>query len=245
MLDDAGRALAERHVNVAAGAAWRFWRKAPRADADELRAIAYFALVQAVARFPDYQREHGYALDDHRYLVAFIDRRVTGALLDWARGEDWVTRAQRQVVKTVEAVAWPGATLAELAGAAGLPEAEVRGAMAAAESKPAYLDQALGESLAAGIADPAEDVDSRAVVRSVLAAAVRVIGALPWQQQTILAWHYLHGRSVKDYAAAAGISEEQAASLHQAAILEVHAAMLAEAADDGCACGRRGSCACA
>jgi DNA-directed RNA polymerase specialized sigma subunit len=249
VLDDAGRALAEAHVNVATGAAWRFWRKAPRADADELRAIAYFALCQAVARFPDYQREHGYPLDDHRYLVAFIDRRVTGALLDWARGEDWVTRSQRTKAKIIEAAAENGADgTAQLAEASGLTEDEVRQVQAAQAASPICLDGDYGSSGGSGWAeslpDQSAEVESQAVVSSVLAAALRVIRGLPWQQQALLAWHYIEGGTLRAYAEAAGITPAQAVSLHHSAVLEVHDAMLAEAAE-GCGCGRQGSCACA
>jgi RNA polymerase sigma factor (sigma-70 family) len=242
VLDDAGRALAERYVNVASGAAWRYWRKAPRADIDELQAIAYAGLVQAVERFPDYQAEHGYALDDHRYLVAFIDRRVQGALLDWSRGEDWVTRSQRAKAKIIEAAAENGADgTAQLAEASGLTEDEVREVLAAKAASPMHLDS--HPDWAAGIPESA-DVESTAVAAGIMSAAVMVIRRLAWQQQAILAWYYLHGRSLRDYAREAGISPEQASSLHQAAILEVHAAMLAEADEDRCACRQQGSCGC-
>jgi DNA-directed RNA polymerase specialized sigma subunit len=130
-LDDAGRRLVEKYVNIAEGAAWSFWKRAPRAELDEVKGIAYAGLVQGVERFPRYQAEHGYPLDDHRYLVAFLNLRVRGAIGDWARSQDWMTRSQRGRLKRVEEQCAPGATLAEQAEATGLTEAEIVDAQAA------------------------------------------------------------------------------------------------------------------
>jgi DNA-directed RNA polymerase specialized sigma subunit len=249
VLDDAGRALAERYVNVATGAAWRYWRKAPRSDIDELQGIAYAALCQAVARFPSYQDEHGYSQDDHRYVVAFIDRRVQGALLDYGRSQDWLTRAQRAKAKLLQDAEQQGAgSVAEQAEAAGLTEAEVREVLAAKASAPVHLEgervEANGVSWAENLPDPDPGPESAAEIVGILSAALRVIRDLTWQQQAILAWCYLRGRSLKAYAREAGISPEAATALHQDAVLQVHEAMLGEAVEDGCGCGRQGSCRC-
>jgi RNA polymerase sigma factor (sigma-70 family) len=245
VLDDAGRRLVEEYAPMAASIAWQFWRRAPAADVEKLRAIALAALVQAVDRFPDYQREHGYPLDDHRYLVAYLARRMRGAILDWARGQDHVSRSQRQLLKAIEAARLAGAPAAELAAVAGVTEREVAEALAAQAAKPAYLEDALDAADWAGglnVADLAADVEAAASARAITGATARAFAGLPPDQQVILVRVYLHQQPLADAAQALGITAWQARQLHEAAVLTIHSAMLAAAAD-GCACGS-GSCSC-
>jgi DNA-directed RNA polymerase specialized sigma subunit len=220
---------------VADAAAWRFWNRARRADLAEVKAVAYLGLCQAAERFPAYQAEHGYPLDDHRYLVAFISRRVNGAIIDWARAADHVTRSQRQRLKQLEDCAEPGASTAELAGAAGLTEAQVRDAQAAQAARPVSLDGPAGPDMelvadgAARLTDLGEDVESVVVVSGILRAVLRAVSALSWEQQLLLKLRYFEGRSVADAAEALSLELSHARHLHEAAILAVHDVMLAAA----------------
>ena len=91
--------------------------------------------------------------------------------------------------------------------------------------------------------DQAADVEAAAVVDSILAAVVEVIMGLPWQQQALLAWVYLHDLPLRDFAEALGADLDQVHALRRAAVLEVHDVMLAMASEGGCGCGR-GSCQC-
>jgi RNA polymerase sigma factor (sigma-70 family) len=234
-LDDAGRRLVEKYVNIAEGAAWTFWKRAPRAELDEVRAIAYAGLCQGVARFPDYQAEHGYALDDHRYLVAFLNLRVRGAIGDWARSQDWVTRSQRNRLKAIDAACPQGGTTAELAAAAGLTEEQVLDAQQAVAASPVAIDGSRDadatelDGWKGGIADPAADVEGQVVVGGILGAALRAVRSLPGEQQLVLAMRYFHGLPLADVAEAFGITAGQVRELHEDAILRVHEAMLAAA----------------
>jgi RNA polymerase sigma factor (sigma-70 family) len=244
VLDDAGRRVVEEYASVARSIAWEFWRRAPRADVEELQAIALAALVEAAERFPRYQAEHGYPLDDHRYLGAYLTRRMRGSILDWARGEDHVTRSQRAVLKSIEAPALAGAITAELAAAVGLPEQDVRAALAAQEAgRPLRLDESFDSGAGWGVAlvDPA-DVESVVAVRAITGAAARALAGLPLEQQVIIARRYLHGDDLEDIAQALGITRDRASRLHETAVLAIHGAMLAEAAES-CAC-RNGACGC-
>lgn len=243
MLDETGRELAVKYADVAKAAAFQFWRRAPRADLDELRAVANLGLCQALARFPDYQREHGYALDDHRYLVAYLNRRVHGAVLDWARKQDWLTRTQRHRVNALQAVAVPAGGAAALAEAAGVTVAEVREAEAARASGPVLLEELPGWTDT--LADPSADVDSQAAVNGILAAAVRAIGRLPDTQQVIVIRVYLHGEKLAAIADDFGVTEAEVRASWGSAVLEVHDAMLAAVSDpERCACADREPCAC-
>ena len=248
VLDEAGRAQAEEYDTIATAAAWHFWQKAPRADFDELKGIARLALVEAVARYPHYCADRGYD-PDSSYIIGYLSQRVNGAILDFARSADWLTRSQRRKYKALEAAELelpPGASLAELAAAAGLTEAEARDVRAAGQSKPLYLDEAAdnGTGGPGSIRDPAADVEPIVAVRGILGAAARAYRELPPEQQVIIVSRYLHGRELEDIAGVLGITGDEAGRLHQAAVIAVHEAMLAEASE-GCACGRgNGSCAC-
>jgi DNA-directed RNA polymerase specialized sigma subunit len=254
VLDEAGRRIVEQHVNVADGTAWDYWRRARHVtDLDELQAVARLGLVQAAERFPEYQREHGYPLDDHRYLVAFLSRRVHGALFDYGRSRDWLTREQRRKAKALEQAAVPGGGTAELAEAAGMTLAEAEDALAAQAASPVHLGDEYGPDgveLAWGerLRDEAADVESAAAVGAVLSAAVRVIRGLPWPQQVVLARVYVRQEKlahvVGDVARALGVTEHRVGELHKAALWAVHGAMLA-AASEGCPCRRREACRCA
>ena len=248
MLDDAGRALVVEYDTVATGAAWHFFQKAPRADFEELRGIARLALAEAVERYPRYCAAHGYD-PDSGYIIAYLSQRVRGAIIDWARSADWLTRSQRQKYKLLEAAELelpPGAGLAELAAVAGLTEAEARDVRAAGETKPLYLDESAdnGTGGPGSLRDLAADVEPIVVVRGILGAAARACRALPPDQQLALVLVYVHGRSPAEVAQALGITGDEAGQLHEAAVIAVHEEMLAEASE-GCACGRgNGSCRC-
>jgi len=233
VLDDAGRALVEQYADVAGAAAWKFCRRASRADLAEVQAVARLGLCQAVERFPAYQAEHGYDLDDYRYLVAFLSRRVNGAILDWARSQDWCTRSQRGRLKLLEQSAPDGASTAEQAQASGLTQAEVIDARVADAARPVSLDAQPGwteDGPWSGLAaDPAADVESQAAADGILGAAERAARTLTWEQQVILDYRYYRGLPLADVAGALGLEREHATRLHESAILRVHAAMLAEA----------------
>jgi DNA-directed RNA polymerase specialized sigma subunit len=249
VLDEAGRLMVAQYAALARSAAWNFWRRTPTTtDLDELKGIAYLALCQAAERYPEYCAEHGYDPATPDYVVAFLIRRVRGALLDWARSEDHVSRGQRKTLKAIEKADLAGASTAELARLAGVSEAGVLAAQAAAVAKPVSIDQAPDgdpDWVLAVLTDPAVGTESVAAVRGMLGATARVFAELPVQQQVIVVRHYLHDDALKDIARDLGITSDLAGELHQAAVLALHAAMLAEADGGGCACGNEtGSCAC-
>ena len=64
---------------MAASIAWEYWRRAPRADVEELRAIAPVALAEAVERYPAYCAQRGYDPARRDYIGAYVTRRMHGA----------------------------------------------------------------------------------------------------------------------------------------------------------------------
>lgn len=213
-------------VPQARGEAYKVWARAPHAlELDELEAIALKGLAEASARWQVYCAETG--RDPHRYefLPPYFLARMRGAMLDWLRSQDWVTRSDRTRAKAIrDAGQDRGATDAELAASTGLSIAEVRSTVAAVAARPVSIDAEPHD-----VADEA-DVESQAVVGEVLAAVTAVTAGLPPQVQALLAMRYYAGRPLAEAAQVLGLDPAEAARCHTRAILAVHDAMLAAVA---------------
>lgn len=148
-------------------------------------------------------------------------RRMRGAMLDYLRSQDWVTRSARTKAKALrEAGQDRGLSEAELARAAGMTVAEVRDTLAAVAARPVSIDAEPHD--VAG----ADDVEGSAVVSEVLAAVMGVIDRLGETARLVLVLRYYHDMTVQDLAAALGVTEDEAVRLHQRAVLEIHSAMM-------------------
>jgi RNA polymerase sigma factor FliA len=202
--------------------AFKVWQRAPHVlELDELEALALSGLAAAAARWETYCAEKGHDPHAYEYFPAYCLRRMRGAMLDWLRSQDWVTRSARTRAKAIrDAGQDQGLTEAELAAATGLTEDEVRDTIAAVASRPVSLDaephDVAGE----------EDVEGAVVVGQVLAAVAGVMEGLAPAARVILALRYYHGLSLADAALAAGVEPEEGARMHAEAILAVHEAML-------------------
>lgn len=209
--------------------AYKVWQRAPHVlELDELHSLALSGLASAAARWEVYCQEKGHNPRAYEYFPAYCLRRMRGAMLDWLRSQDWVTRSARTRAKALrDAGQDRGLSDAELAAATGLTEEEVRDTIAAVASRPVSLD-----------AEPydvasADDVEGAAVVGQVLGAVGAVLAALPPRARVILALRYYHGVPVADAAAVAGVEPEEGARLHAEAILKIHDEMLRAIEDNG------------
>lgn len=209
-------------VPIARSEAYRVWQKAPHAlEMDELEALALSGLAAAAARWPTYCAAHGHDPSRFEYFYAYSLRRMRGSMLDHLRSQDWVTRSARTKAKALrEAGADRGLSDAELAAASGMSIEEVRATNAAVSARPVSID-----------AEPydvagQDDVEGQAVVGEVLAAMSGVIDRLGKRERVILALRYYHGMLLPELAPYAGVTADEAARLHQGAILEIHKAML-------------------
>lgn len=202
--------------------AYKCWQRAPHAlELDELHSIALTGLAQAASRWPVYCAET--SRDPHRYefLPAYFLARMRGAMLDWLRAQDWVTRSDRTRAKALRDVGQDaGATEAELAAATGMTVAQVRSTVAAVAARPVSMDAEPHD-----VADVA-DVESQAVVAEVLGAVIAVTRGLPPEIQALLALRYYSGCSVAEAARLLDMNAEEAAAAHTAAILKIHDSML-------------------
>jgi RNA polymerase sigma factor for flagellar operon FliA len=210
-------------VPLARSEAYRVWQKAPHAlEMDELEALALSGLASAAARWMPYCAERGHDPSRFEYFYAFCLRRMRGSMLDYLRSQDWVTRSARTKAKALrEAGSDRGLSDAELAAATGMGIDDVRATAAAVSARPVSID---AESYDVAAQD---DVEGQAVVGQVLAALSAVVTELPETARVVLVLRYYHSMSVPEAAGYAGVSVDEAARLHQGAILQVHAAMLA------------------
>lgn len=224
--DPAVAAEVARQVTVvlpqARAEAYKTWTRAPHAlELDELHAIALKGLAEASARWQTYCRERGHNPWAFEYFGAYVIARMRGAMLDYLRAQDWVTRSDRTRAKALqEAGQDRGASEADLAAATGMSVAEVRSTMAAVSARPVSIDAEPHD-----VADEA-DVESQAVVAEVLGAVTAVTATLPPETQVLLAMRYYAGRSISEAAEVLGLDPADAARRHTRAILAVHDAML-------------------
>jgi RNA polymerase sigma factor FliA len=202
--------------------AYKVWQRAPHAlEMDELESLALSGLAHAAARWTVYCAEKGHDPRAYEFFRAYCLRRMRGAMLDWLRSQDWVTRSERTKAKAIrDAGQDQGRSEEELACAAGLTVREVRDTIAAVSSRPVSIDAEPYD-----VAGPA-DVEGQAVVSEVLTAVARVVARLPAAAQVVLALRYYHGRPIVEAAEIAGVTVDEASRLHQDAILEIHTEML-------------------
>lgn len=202
--------------------AYRVWQRAPHAlEMDELVSLALYGLASAARRWPEYCRVKGHDPAAYQFFRAYALRRMRGSMLDYLRAQDWVTRSARTKAKELQrAGADRGLSDAELAAATGMDIAEVREVNAAVAARPVSID---AERVDAAAED---DVEGQAVVMQVLAAVTGAAARLGEEQRLLLALRYYHGIPVAEAAGYAGITPDEACRLHQAAVLEIHSAML-------------------
>jgi RNA polymerase sigma factor for flagellar operon FliA len=215
--------LAEEVRPQARAEAWRAFQRAPHAlELDELHAIALTGLAQARARWRTYCAQYGRDPERIEYFVAYILRRMRGAILDAMRSQDWVTRSARTKVKLLrEHGSETGATEAELARATGLSAREIRDASAALAARPVSFDAEPHD-----VTDATADVEGTAVVSGVLQAATAVVAALPETARYLMVFRYYEGMSLVAAAQLLGVEPDEARRQWESAVLAVYDSML-------------------
>lgn len=226
MSDEGVRArLAELTAEIVPSArsvAYRVWQQAPHAlEMDELEALALSGLASAQARWPAYCAAKGYDPEAFQFYRAYTLRRMRGAILDYLRSQDWVPRSTRTRAKALrDAGQDRGLSDEALAAATGMTAAEVRETAAAVAARPVSIDaepyDVAGE----------DDVEGSAVVSEVLAAVSAVMASLDGTARVIVALRYYHGMTLPDIAPCAGVTADEAARVHQLAVMSIHAAMI-------------------
>ena len=239
--------LVEELVPQAKAEAWRRWQAAPQQlDLDELTSLAGTGLAMAGARWETYCAENKFdpgcgnwpCTDPGncatRYFAAYALRRMRGAMLDYMRSVDWVTRTDRSRAKALrEAGQDLGATDTELEARTGLSAQQIRSTLAAVARRPVSMD-----AEPVDVAD-SDDVESQVVVGSVQDAAVGALRRQRPEVVAVLVLHYHQGKDLRAIASLLGRTEAEIGDLHTEGVLAVHRAMLS-AVTESLPAGRQG-----
>jgi len=228
-LHPAIRPMIKELVPTAKAEAWRAFSRARHAlDRQELESIAFTGLMQAAVRWPSYCSAKGYSPDATHYFAYFTLRRMRGAILDYLRSLDWVTRQTRQQVKAIRAAEEDhGRTEAELASETGLSVEQIRRARYLAASGTIGLEDVEGE-----ITAPAA-VESQSAAGSIVAAAVSAYGKLDIGVQAVLALRYYEGVELRQVAVRMEIPSAEVAARHRQGVIAIREAMATAALEAG------------
>jgi RNA polymerase sigma factor FliA len=202
--------------------AWKVYQRAPHAlELDELISLGLLGMTQGVSAWPRYCHKNGYSPAATHYLIAYILRRVRGAMLDALRSQDWVTRSARTRAKALRTAGQDqGLPEDVLAARSGMTVREVRETVAAVAARPVSLDAEPHDVAAA------ESTESRAMVSFILQAATSELRRHSPQVQATAVLRYFHGYSNAESAAVLGVEEAVAARWHAEAVAAMHAAMV-------------------
>lgn len=231
--------LVSQNIDLARHLAWDACRRSPALDADETLSVAYEALVSVASRF-DGSRANVLAdgtVDLAGAFSGYARRRINGAILDWQRSKDHVPRRHRSIYKILQAHGHgAGRSVEELAEITGMEPERIRLLIAAVEASPVSLDstQSADDSLDDGSPLAPKHHSSHSVEGSVLESRIKeavtyVFDALPETQQAVVALRYYEGMDLASIAAELQVSLTSVRSMHSEAILQLHAAMVAEA----------------
>ena len=221
---------------MAQSIAWRYIRRIPGADADEILSVAYEGLVKAGSRWIDYCEARGFekwSADDpdqpESHFGGLIARYVNGHILDHCRSADrGVTRTQRRAVKVMDAAFDDGIRgEEEQARAAGLTVEKAREARAAAALTTVSLDDHAdtGEYAGPAIRDAGPGVAEQAELNATMTHFMICFDGLPAIQQVLLSLVFHQDRTVREAAEQLGLSQGDARRLHDSAVTTVHAAL--------------------
>lgn len=173
--------------------------RATHLDRDELASAGQFALFQASRSFDP---------DRGVPFASYARTRITGALSDELRSQDWVSRGTRKRIKETLSIS-EGLTstlgrapsIDEVAAALGSDRATVAALLQDATSSPVALEERIDE-LTSAIVGPEESAETRER-DAFLRAAVE---ALPERLRLIVMRIYFEDKQVKDVAAELGVT---------------------------------------
>jgi RNA polymerase sigma factor for flagellar operon FliA len=228
--DVESRELIARHTPLVRQIAQGLAKGMPSSvQADDLIQDGMLGLMDAVIRSSRQVTE--------RQFEKYVEQRVRGAMLDGLRATDGGTRRVRREMRRVEvAIHRLGHQLGrapregEVAEALGMPIAEYQGLLQESHGYSLISLDDLGggavddylEQCASSQQDPLV-VLQRAAFRAALGTA---LGALPDQEQSVMAGYYGEGRTMREIGELMEISEGRVSQIHSQAIARLRGAVI-------------------
>lgn len=213
--------LIEEHVDLAVGMARRMARRLPTSVArEDLESAALLGLTEAAARYDDSRREP---------FMGFAIKRVRGAILDYLRRNDLLTRRGRRAAREVdearrelEARTGRAVTDGEIAAHLGLSDDEFQSAYANVRDVGLVSISELGGLPQSSQTWTPKEYIERQQIRSAL---VRSLAKLDERAQLILACYYQEGLNLREIGELLGVSESRVSQLHSSALAVLRAAL--------------------
>jgi RNA polymerase sigma factor for flagellar operon FliA len=237
------RALVQENYPLAKYLARIAWNKNREAlDLDEIVSVAFEGLIGAARRFDT---------NNGANFSSFARTRINGAILDWQRTEDHVSRTTRADFKRLREVGLnsdgTGPSIEDLAKRAQMPIERARLVLDAVAMAPLSIDGLLwdgnadeedvndsrlnlGDENASRVtmgADRTMQAEEAAIVTALTSHVVATIRALPPLQQTIVALRYYSGYDLQVISTQLSVSIGVVRSAHTEAVMAIHAAMRA------------------
>lgn len=215
------------NMPLAMSIARKVYNKAPHAlELDEMRALAFWGLVDAASRWFGYCEKSNRDPKATQFFTKYASLRIEGAVTDRIRSNDWATRSLRDKSKKIHAISdFEHMTHLELAELTGMSEKEVRDTLTGISRAPVSLDSAPpgdGETDNTGLQPAeAEDVESVASVHLILDAFADAVRDLPFEERVIVVLHYHQQMQLKKVAEQLGITDAQASTLHTSGVLKL------------------------
>ncbi len=213
--------LIEEHFDLAVGMARRMARRLPTSVArEDLESAALLGLTEAAARYDDSRQEP---------FMGFAIKRVRGAILDYLRRNDLLTRRGRRAAREVnearrdlEAKTGRAVTDGEIAAHLGLSDDEFQSAYANVRDVGLVSISELGGlPRSSQTRTPKECIESQ----QIRSALVRSLAKLDERAQLILACYYQEGLNLREIGELLGVSESRVSQLHSSALAILRAAL--------------------
>lgn len=200
-------------------------------DPDEIFSAATWALVDAGLRYGPYCVENGYDPKNLAYFQAFLSRSIKGALYDYVRSVDYVTREIRELSRTIRSMLALGKSREDICQELSIEDFKYSTALAFVQNTPWSFDYFREPDQS----DPPEifweppKADAEFAGAILLRAFSDIINSFSRDQQLVIALRYYSGMELPKIALCLGISGVAVQKIHTTVILEIQERMEAVA----------------
>jgi RNA polymerase sigma factor FliA len=220
------RATYERYLPLVRRIAMRIVRRVPaHVTAADLVSCGWLGLMEAYSRArPEMPPQE---------FEAYASYRIRGAILDYLRSTDMVSREMRKTsralaraIKDLTRELGRAPSEDEIAARLGMTEESYRETLAKlAQAGMARLELFDPDDADARFETEVEAVDERAARQELSAEIAAAIEQLPSRLQTVLSLYYQHECTLREVGAVLGVSESRASQLHTEALHRLRAAV--------------------